>query len=98
MDLLPLMDNKTSFSSFPKDENFKASFITKDIYSMQKKNKLYLFERLENGDSRETSDIISRMNDGTYTIEHIMPQTLSNDWKQDLGEDWSRTLIPQRYY
>lgn len=85
-----ILENKTSFSSFPKDENFKASFITKDIYSMQKKNKLYLFERLENGDSRETSDIISRMNDGTYTIEHIMPQTLSNDWKQDLGEDWSR--------
>ena len=85
-----ILENKTSFSSFPKDENFKVSFITKDIYSMQKKNKLYLFERLENGDSRETSDIISRMNDGTYTIEHIMPQTLSNDWKQDLGEDWSR--------
>jgi uncharacterized protein with ParB-like and HNH nuclease domain len=85
-----ILENKTSSSSFPKDEKFKNAFITKDIYSMQKKNKLYLFERLENGNSKETSDIVSRMNDGTYTIEHIMPQTLNDDWKRDLGEDWQR--------
>jgi uncharacterized protein with ParB-like and HNH nuclease domain len=85
-----ILENKTSSSSFPKDEIFKNTFSAKDIYSMQKKNKLYLFERLENGDSKETSDIISRMNDGTYSIEHIMPQSLNDDWKCDLGNDWPR--------
>jgi uncharacterized protein with ParB-like and HNH nuclease domain len=85
-----ILENKTSSSSFPKDNDFKKAFMTKDIYSMQKKNKLYLFERLENGDSKETSDIIKNMNNGNYTIEHIMPQTLNNDWKNDLGEEWPR--------
>ena len=26
--------------------------------------------------------------EGTYTIEHIMPQTLSTDWKKELGSDY----------
>ena len=25
-----------------------------------------------------------------YTIEHIMPQTLSDEWKKELGTDWER--------
>lgn len=85
-----LLENKTSSSAFPRDEAFKMAFGSKDIYAMQKKNKLYLFERLENADSKETSDIIMRMNEGVYTIEHIMPQTLNEDWKTDLGDDWFR--------
>ena len=28
------------------------------------------------------------MKSGDFTIEHIMPQTLTPQWKQELGEDW----------
>jgi uncharacterized protein with ParB-like and HNH nuclease domain len=30
--------------------------------------------------------------DGNATIEHIMPQKLSSEWKADLGERWSEAL------
>ena len=30
------------------------------------------------------------MRDGVFTIEHIMPQTLTPQWKEELGEDWQQ--------
>jgi len=80
--------SKTRSSVFPRDEQFSEKFVTKDIYSMQKKNRLYLFDRLENLDSRETTDVIGNINSHNYTIEHIMPQALSQGWKDDLGENY----------
>ena len=80
--------SKTRSSVFPKDAEFSKEFVTKDIYSMQKKNRLYLFDRLENQKSRETTEVIGKIKRHDYTIEHIMPQTLSDAWKKDLGENW----------
>ena len=80
--------SKTRSSVFPRDAEFSKEFVTKDIYSMQKKNRLYLFDRLENQKSRETNDVIGKIRSHVYTREHIMPQTLSEDWKKDLGENW----------
>lgn len=80
--------SKTRSSVFPRDAEYSKEFVTKDIYSMQKKNRLYLFDRLENQKSRETNDVIGKIRSHVYTIEHIMPQTLSEDWKKDLGENW----------
>ncbi|MFR9546077.1 MAG: DUF262 domain-containing protein [Rikenellaceae bacterium] len=82
--LVFVLQSKSGSGRFPTDDEFKQSFITKNIYSMQSKNKSYLFERLENGDSKETTDFEN------LTIEHIMPQTLSDRWKSDLGSDYNR--------
>lgn len=82
-----LLQIKTRSSIFPRDEAFKPLFATKDIYSMQKRSKLYIFDRLENQDSRETTNLIDKINNGTYSIEHIMPQTLNKEWKEELGEN-----------
>ncbi len=65
---------------FPKDSEFKDSFITIDFYKF-KKNK-YFLERLENFERKE------RVYTHEYTIEHIMPQTLTEEWKRDLGENF----------
>jgi hypothetical protein len=44
---------------------------------------------MENENSPEANDtIVDKMKDGTFTIEHIMPQTLTPQWKQELGDDW----------
>lgn len=82
--------NKSSSARFPKDSEFLISVEEKDIYSMQAKNKMYLFDRLENQDTREHTNVIENMQSGSYTIEHIMPQTLSNAWKQALGSNYQR--------
>ncbi|PDW60235.1 DUF262 and DUF1524 domain-containing protein [Helicobacter pylori] len=65
---------------FPKDSEFRDSFITIDFYKF-KKNK-YFLERLENFDTKEPVDTQK------CTIEHIMPQTLTEEWKRDLGENF----------
>ncbi|MFP6073613.1 DUF262 domain-containing protein [Helicobacter pylori] len=62
---------------FPKDSEFKDSFITIDFYHFQKKE--YFLERLENFERKE------RVYAHEYTIEHIMPQTLTKEWERDLG-------------
>ncbi len=65
---------------FPKDSEFKDSFITIDFYRF-KRNR-YFFERLENFDRKE------RVYTHEYTIEHIMPQKLTEEWERDLGENF----------
>lgn len=82
--------NKGSSGRLPKDNEFLISIEEKDIYSMQAKNKMYLFDRLENQNTVEHTSVIENMLAGIYTIEHIMPQTLSNTWKQALGDDYQR--------
>lgn len=44
---------------------------------------------MENENSKEGDDtIVSRMKKNQITIEHIMPQTLNQKWKDSLGENW----------
>ena len=83
-----LLESRKLSSAFPKDEEFINGFTTKNIYSMRAKNKEYIFERLENGSSKEKNDVVGNIEKGVLTIEHIMPQTLTTAWKQALGEDW----------
>ncbi|WQW18388.1 DUF262 and DUF1524 domain-containing protein [Helicobacter pylori] len=72
----------TEKQRFPNNDEFKNLFITIDFYKF-KKNK-YFFERLENFDRKE------RVYTYEYTIEHIMPQTLEEEWEKDLGQDHER--------
>ena len=86
--MIYLLENRKLSGAFPKDDEFLNGFTTKNIYSMRAKNKEYIFERLENGSSKEKNDVVGNIENGTLTIEHIMPQTLSTAWKQALGENW----------
>ncbi|GAA7567085.1 DUF262 and DUF1524 domain-containing protein [Helicobacter pylori] len=70
----------TNNQRFPNNDEFKNLFITIDFYKFNK-NK-YFFERLENFDTKEL------VNTKECTIEHIMPQTLTEEWKRDLGENF----------
>ncbi|MCQ2918928.1 DUF262 and DUF1524 domain-containing protein [Helicobacter pylori] len=73
---------------FPKDSEFRDSFITIDFYRL-KKNK-YFLERLENFD-----DTKEPVNTKKCTTEHIMPQKLTEEWKRDLGENFQ--AIHEKY-
>lgn len=73
---------KKSSSTFPKDEHFKQSFVSKDLYNF-KLNK-YLLEKLEAYHNKEVVDFDS------LTIEHIMPRKLSPKWQVDLGKGYEK--------
>lgn len=73
---------------FPTDEEFSDGFSTRDFYSVRSEHKQYIFDRLENGDSGDTLDIAHKLQSNEITIEHIMPQNLSEWWKDSLGENY----------
>ncbi|GAA9996548.1 DUF262 and DUF1524 domain-containing protein [Helicobacter pylori] len=66
---------------FPNNDEFKKLFITINFYNLKEK-KEYFFKRLENFDTKEP------VNTQECTIEHIMPQTLTEEWEKDLGENF----------
>lgn len=82
----------TEKQRFPNDFEFKDSFITKELYGRnktKKKKTKYFLERLENFDTKEP------VNTQECTIEHIMPQTLEEEWERDLGENFQ--AIHEKY-
>jgi uncharacterized protein with ParB-like and HNH nuclease domain len=81
-----LLTSKTGSGQFPNDDEFLHSFSTKNLYHIIPKNREYLFERLETGNNLETSNVIEKMRDGVYSVEHILPQVMTAQWKKELGE------------
>ena len=64
---------------FPTDEEIMGALETRDVYSMKGRNTL--LERLENHGQNEP------IRAANYTLEHVMPQTLTDAWRTELGPD-----------
>jgi len=84
---------RPGFQRFPKNKEVIESLKLKDVYNIKSKNRIYLFERLENFENREPV-IIEGNSD--ITIEHIFPQNPEPKWKVDLGTD-EYNLVKENY-
>lgn len=71
----------------PDDDEFGEAFATRNMYRLNKATTRYLFDVLENGDSNDTKDIASALENQVVSIEHIMPQTLNAQWREELGPE-----------
>jgi uncharacterized protein with ParB-like and HNH nuclease domain len=74
--------------NFPRDQHFREHFLTIPLYGggdRRDKAKLIL-DRLEA--SYEHKEAIDPK---SLTIEHVMPQTLTDWWKKHLGDEWAAT-------
>lgn len=73
-----------SYRRFPSDDEFKREIQVKDLYNFRSRS--YWLRRMENYNRKERVPV------DEYTIEHILPQneTLSSEWKADLGLDWEQ--------
>ena len=74
--------NLQTYRRYPTDAEFKQAFNTKDVYNFTRRN--YLLRKLESFERKEPVPITD------YTIEHVMPRTLTETWQQELGEDFQR--------
>lgn len=83
--------------TFPTDLEVAEEFKKRQIYRIPQPYRNFLFERMENCDNAEGKweNVVPHIKDGSYTIEHIMPQTLTAAWRQQLGEESER--IHQEY-
>lgn len=87
---------KQGTGEFPIDRYVIESFPQRQIYKMPPSYRAFLFERMENLDSKETDEsIIQKLNEGKITIEHIMPQHLTPQWREALGPEAER--IQEQY-
>ena len=80
--------SKKDRQRFPDDQEFGEAFSRKQVYLMNNKHRVYLLERLENYGTAEDKDVYRHCDDGTYSIEHIMPQHLTPTWQRELGENY----------
>ncbi|MCD8281821.1 MAG: DUF262 domain-containing protein [Prevotella sp.] len=87
-----VLTHKEGTAAFPDDGEVKDNFCTRQIYKMPPAARLFVMERLENRNNVEddTDNLVDKIKSGVVTIEHIMPQTLSGEWKRALGADWER--------
>lgn len=65
----------------PSDTEFYNALISVNLYKNKNICK-YLLSTFENEDSKEPIEVSS------LTIEHILPQTLNDNWKKELGKDF----------
>jgi uncharacterized protein with ParB-like and HNH nuclease domain/predicted transport protein len=77
-------------SRMPRDDEFQRDLSTKPVYKVRWWAELML-RRLEEYDNGEPPDFTK------LTIEHVMPQTLSDEWVQSLGE-FSDELYKQKLH
>lgn len=75
---------------FRDNEEFEEAISTYRYRSADRKLLVNILDRLENFDSKEGQDILSKVEDGTYSIEHIMPQRLNKEWVNSLGSDYAK--------
>ena len=72
--------------NYPSDNRLRQRLMWNRLYSTGKSRRIVLIletiNRSFGGDSKL---------DGPGTVEHIMPQTLSADWRTHLGETWQDT-------
>lgn len=86
---------KAGKSRFPNDHDFAEKFVAFELYNIKPAARKYILERLENFNNRERVAVEEQIDSGDLTIEHIMPQTLSEEWKKQLGANWE--LIHTKY-
>jgi len=68
---------------WPSDSEFKESFSTLPIYSISPERCRFVLKTLE-----ESLEHPEKVDLSGLWIEHVMPETLSQAWKDYLGESW----------
>ncbi|MFD1392144.1 DUF262 domain-containing protein [Lacticaseibacillus jixianensis] len=86
--LAAILKHKADSGRFPDDVEFKEKLGERDIYRLKPGVRSFLFERLENYNHKEVVDVFEGLEQKKLSIEHIMPQTLNAQWKQELGQDY----------
>lgn len=73
----------TGYYSAPDDRRFESYLLQNDVGYTDREVIKYLLFKLEQSNNKEAPPLKD------IQLEHIMPQTLNEEWKNDLGEDWA---------
>lgn len=87
--------SKAGKARFPSDNEFSEKFTLYELYNAAPTVRKFIFERLENASSKEKIAVDKQLESHELTIEHVMPQSLTKEWKGALGDNWE--LIYSKY-
>lgn len=82
--MFELLTNLFYSLRFPNDDEVRTAFISMNFYERVKQYAKFILGKIEEFNSKVAVDFRNK----NITIEHIMPQTLSESWKSDLGSDY----------
>ena len=85
-DFVPALKQTLQAKNYPSDVQFRARLPTVKLYGkggLEKKSK-FLLETLERSYQHREPVKFDYL-----TLEHVMPQTLTDEWKTHLGSDWA---------
>ncbi|KJS20297.1 MAG: hypothetical protein VR72_15150 [Clostridiaceae bacterium BRH_c20a] len=77
--VVEILATKSGSGVFPRNEEFKRAFISKDLYKT--KIDRYTLVQVEKHNNKEVINL-----NEDITVEHIMPQKLTPNWQLDLGK------------
>ncbi|GEO68571.1 DUF262 domain-containing protein [Levilactobacillus acidifarinae] len=72
---------------FPSNAMIMDALTSKDYYHIRTESFWFIMDELNNWRG-ETQMLFERAENGDFSIEHILPQTLSRSWQQNLGQNW----------
>ena len=88
-----VLKSRTGKARFPDDDEFRTGMVERHVYELRTKNRAYLLSRLEHGTSKTAptngvdDPVFQNIADKVYSVEHVMPQTLNDQWRKALGEN-----------
>ena len=87
--------NRTGDLRVPKEAEIQSAIENNPLYTQKKIYVRYILSSID--DRSKESKLLKQLSEGEIplTIEHIMPQTLNADWKDELGPDYEQ--IHEKY-
>ena len=83
--LYTVLNKYTGNKAWPNDDAFRKGVLEKSIYKNSDTLRTkFILECLEKSLNKK-----ERVNTDNLTIEHIMPQTITSEWKKDLGSNYN---------
>ena len=86
-----LLTNQFYKMRLPNDKEISERLKTMDFYNDVKKYSKFILGKIEENNTK----VAVNFRDSKISIEHIMPQTLSDSWKLELGNDFE--IIHKKY-
>lgn len=82
--LVEILSNQFYKLRFPNDEEIKSVLSNINFYEDVKQYGKFILGKIEENNSKVSVDF----RDSKITIEHIMPQTLTDSWRNELGNNF----------
>ena len=86
--LVAHLTSKAVSGRFPDDGEFAKNLMWRNIYGLNANKRTYILHMFNGGYSKEgDTSVVAKLRSKQLSVEHIMPQKLTAEWKKALGPE-----------